>query len=113
VAVEHPLATRVLALASDLDPHLIKEEQVLFPMIRAGHGASAGDPIAGMEMEHEAVGGMLRRLRELTDDYRIPEGACNTWRALWVGLEALEHDLHDHIHLENNILHTRVLGTRE
>ena len=51
--------------------------------------------------------GMLRKLRSLTGEYVVPEGACNTWRALWVGLETLERDLHEHIHLENNILHKR------
>ena len=60
-----------------------------------------------MEHEHEAAGAALRRLRELTDDYSVPEGACNTWRALWHGLAALEEDLHQHIHLENNILFPR------
>ena len=62
-----------------------------------------------MEQEHEAVGAMLRRLRELTDDYTVPAEACNTWRALWVGLADLERALHEHIHLENNILHPRAL----
>ena len=55
----------------------------------------------------EELGGMLRKLRSLTGEYVVPEGACNTWRALWVGLEVLERELHEHIHLENNILHKR------
>jgi regulator of cell morphogenesis and NO signaling len=48
-------------------------------------------------------------LRELTNNYLVPDGACNTWRALWHGLAALETDLHQHIHLENNILFPRAL----
>ena len=56
---------------------------------------------------------MLRRLRELTDDYQVPDGACNTWRALWAALEALEVELFEHIHLENNILFPRALGVGE
>lgn len=96
-----------LGMKADLDQHLEKEEQILFPMIRQGQGSMATGPIAVMEQEHEAVGGMLRRLRELTGDYTVPEGACNTWRALWVGLADLERALHEHIHLENNVLHPR------
>jgi regulator of cell morphogenesis and NO signaling len=67
----------------------------------------AGGPIEVMEQEHDAVGALLRRLRELTDGYRVPAAACNTWRALWHGLAALEESLHRHIHLENNILFPR------
>lgn len=98
-----------LALKADLEPHMMKEEQVLFPMIRSGQGHAAEGPISVMEMEHDAVGGMLRRLRALTDDYKVPAAACNTWRALWHGLADLERALHEHIHLENNILHERAL----
>ena len=50
-----------------------------------------------------------KRLRELTDGYQVPEEVCNTWRALWHGLAALEEALHQHIHLENNILFPRAL----
>ena len=52
----------------------------------------------------------LRRLRELTNAYEVPAEACNTWRALWHGLAALEESLHRHIHLENNILFPRALA---
>lgn len=99
----------ILALKADLEPHMIKEEQVLFPMIRAGQGHAAGGPISVMEMEHDEVGRMLARLRELSCDYQVPEAACNTWRALWHGLADLERVTHEHIHLENNILHVRAL----
>jgi len=99
-----------LALKDELDQHLLKEERILFPMIQAGQGATAGGPISVMEHEHDSAGAALRRLRELTGDYRVPEEACNTWRALWAGLEDLERALHEHIHLENNILFPRVLG---
>jgi regulator of cell morphogenesis and NO signaling len=96
----------VTALRADLEPHMQKEEQVLFPMIRRGRVPDG--PIAVMEAEHEAVGALLVRLREVTDQFRVPAGACNTWRALWAGLEALERDLHEHIHLENNVLFPRL-----
>lgn len=99
-----------LELKAELDGHMAKEEQILFPMIKRGQGAMAGGPVAVMEHEHDVAGNLLRRLRELTDGYEVPAEACNTWRALWHGLEALERDLHEHIHLENNILFPRALA---
>jgi len=99
-----------LGLKAELDQHMMKEEQILFPMIRAGQGAMAMGPIAVMEQEHVDAGSALARLRELTGGYAVPEEACNTWRALWHGLEALERDLHEHIHLENNVLFPRALA---
>ena len=89
---------------------MMKEEAILFPMVRRGQGGGARGPVAVMEHEHQEAGDALRRLRELTDDYTVPEGACTTWRALWFGLETLESSLHEHIHLENNILFPRALA---
>jgi regulator of cell morphogenesis and NO signaling len=97
-------------LKTELEDHMAKEEEILFPMIRKGEGMLADGPIAIMEEEHEAAGAALRRLRELTGDYQVPAEACNTWRALWHGLAALEGALHQHIHLENNILFPRALA---
>ncbi len=97
-------------LRAELEQHMAKEEQILFPMIMQGRGNGANAPITVMMHEHEIAGAALRRLRELTNDYTVPEEACNTWRALWHGLAALESDLHDHIHLENNILFPRALA---
>ncbi len=96
-------------LVEDLVPHMKKEEQVLFPWIRSGQGASAAAPVQVMESEHEHVGQTLAELRRLTNDYVVPDEACGSWRALWHGLEALEADLHRHIHLENNVLFPRAL----
>lgn len=101
------LLTTFLAIKADIDQHLPKEEMILFPMIKRGEGAMAGGPMHVMELEHEQLGGMLHKVRELTNGFEVPEGACNTWRALWAGLEDLERSLHEHIHLENNILHPR------
>jgi len=103
------LLSTLLALEAELTDHMMKEEQILFPMIRRGEGAFAGGPISVMEEEHESAGAALLKLRELTSDYTVPEEACTTWRALWHGLESLESELHDHIHLENNILFPRAL----
>ena len=97
------------ALADELEGHMQKEEQILFPMIIAGQGAMADGPVSVMQQEHDTAGEALRRLREICNDYIVPEAACNTWRALWHGLAALERDLHQHIHLENNILFPRAL----
>ena len=103
------LARTVSELRNELEPHMMKEEQILFPWIRSGRGASAGPPIQVMMMEHEAAGALLERLRELSSGYQPPEDACATWSALYEGLEALDADLRQHIHLENNILFPRAL----
>ena len=98
------------ALRLELEQHMLKEERVLFPMILAGQGTAAAGPVNVMEIEHQSAGGELKKLRELTDNFQVPEGACNSWRALWAGLEAFEGDMHEHIHLENNILFPRALA---
>ena len=98
------------ALRMELESHMMKEEQILFPMIRAGRGREAGGPVAVMEQEHASAGAALQRLRELTNDFQPPEGACATWKGLWAGLADLESELHLHIHLENNILFPRAMA---
>ncbi len=115
----HPELARVAelyrAMVADLTPHLMKEEQILFPFIRQMEQGQSGSscfgsvqsPIRVMEMEHEAVGALLAELRELTDAYTVPADGCNTFRALYDGLETMERDLHLHIYLENQILHPR------
>jgi regulator of cell morphogenesis and NO signaling len=102
-----------VALADDLIPHLQKEELVLFPYARALEAPGAAPaapfgsivrPIACMRDEHEHVDALLRELRRVTSGYALPEGACGSYRALFAGLAELEADLHQHIHLENNVL---------
>lgn len=105
------------ALAASLLPHMRKEEMVLFPYIQAlEKSAESGDPfdpphfgtvenpIRVMMMDHDADGDRLRRMRAITEDYALPEGACPSFTALYSGLQDLEKDLHRHIHLENNVL---------
>jgi regulator of cell morphogenesis and NO signaling len=104
------LVTVIQGLKDELEEHMMKEEQVLFPMILGGNGAMAQGPVSVMEEEHESAGAALRRIRELTDNYTVPEGACTTWNVLWDGLEKLEEGTHQHIHLENNILFPRALA---
>lgn len=105
-------------LAADLEAHMQKEEAVLFPAIRAveaaaGRGEPAAPrlaaPIHVMEREHDRAGMLLAQLRRLTDDYVAPEWACRTFRGLYQGLEALELEMHVHVHLENNVLFPHAL----
>lgn len=102
------------ALKEELDLHLRKEEMILFPAIealeatrRAAPFGTVQNPIRMMEHEHDSAGAALRTMRGLTDNYTAPPEACPTWLALYHGLDALEKDLHVHIHLENNILFPR------
>ena len=97
-------------MQGELGQHMMKEEQILFPMILSGQGSMATGPVQVMEHEHEEAGKNLARLRELTSDYDPPEEACKTWRALFLGLGQFEKDLMQHIHLENNVLFPRALS---
>jgi regulator of cell morphogenesis and NO signaling len=99
-------------LVAELEPHMQKEEQILFPMIRrlessGSSGGSVGSPIAVMEHEHDNAGNALRHLRELTSDFTPPPEACNSFRAMLDGLATLEANTHEHIHKENNVLFVR------
>ena len=104
------LTELLMEMQQELESHMQKEEQVLFPMILRGAGAMAGGPISVMRFEHDQHGEALERLAELTDDIHAPAGACNTWQALYRGLNELRVDLMQHIHLENNLLFPRALG---
>jgi regulator of cell morphogenesis and NO signaling len=92
----------------DLEEHMRKEEQILFPMITRGMGQMAVQPVRMMRLEHEGHDKALAELYRITRDITLPEHACNTWRALYVGLKNLTQDLRDHIHMENNILFDRI-----
>lgn len=94
-------------LRGELEIHLLKEEEVLFPEIRAGQ-ADALAPLADMEREHDVAGQILHELRDLTGNFTPPAGVCETFRALYGHLEALSRDIHRHVHLENYILAPRV-----
>lgn len=106
------LLALVLELRADLEPHLMKEEQILFPWIRRGEGPTPEGPVAVMLSEHDDVARMLEELRRLTGDFRVPAGACATWTALWRGLEAFDRELREHVALENNVLFPRALARR-
>jgi len=105
-------------LAADLAHHLDKEEIILFPFIRSLAQAAGNrhvlppqtpfgtiqNPLGLMEVEHEAAAHDLSKLRQLSNNYQPPEEACATWRAFYAELDAFERDLHEHVHLENNVL---------
>jgi regulator of cell morphogenesis and NO signaling len=114
------LGTLLEAVDSELSPHLLKEEAVLFPAFRqmelAGEGATRRacfpaliNPIRHMMEDHDDAGELLRRIRTITNQYALPTNACMTYQALYRGLKEFEEDLHRHIHLENNILFPRAL----
>jgi regulator of cell morphogenesis and NO signaling len=103
------LAAHLAGMAAAVDDHLAKEEQILFPMILSGNLAYARMPVQVMMLEHDDHGASLRRTRELTSGLQAPPEACATWSALYLGLQQLEHDLMDHIHLENNVLFPIIL----
>ena len=109
-------------LCADLKPHMFKEEQVLFPYIVAMSQAAdqnravpfapfgtVNNPVRMMMMEHDTAGQILRELRALTSDYKVPADACISYQTLYQALENFEKDLHQHIHLENNILFPKAL----
>lgn len=104
-------------LQMDIEMHLAKEERILFPWIKdmemyaegqgpkpAMHCGSIENPIRQMEQEHESAGHILGEMRSNGSEYQLPDDACESFKALYDGLRALEKDLHEHIHLENNIL---------
>jgi regulator of cell morphogenesis and NO signaling len=104
-------------LARELMHHMDKEERILFPYIRAMLAARAANvklpptpfgtiqnPVRMMEAEHQQAGQDLWLLRDLTDGFEPPADACATWRACYGALSAFERDLHEHVHLENNVL---------
>jgi regulator of cell morphogenesis and NO signaling len=91
-----------------LEEHMEKEEGILFPMILRGMGGMAKSPVAVMRQEHEMHAEGLAAINKLTHNINLPQGACNTWRALYTGLESFKSDFMNHIHLENNILFDRI-----
>jgi len=114
----HEVAAHFQELSADLIPHLMKEEQILFPYLRQLEARESGEacfgtvqsPIRVMEAEHEVVGGLLTRLREQTRGYTTPADGCATYQALCAGLQELEADTHLHIFLENQLLHPRAVA---
>ena len=115
-----------LALAEELTLHLLKEERMLFPYIEQLEDAAKSgrrpvpamfgtvrNPVRMMAMEHDSAGELLRKMREVTNGYTVPEDGCMSYRLLYRALPEFEADLHEHIHLENNILFLRAIVLEE
>ena len=113
----------VLAITEEMSLHMHKEEVVLFPRIKeleklAGH--EHGDiklsasylqaPVTMMEQEHDYAGSLLAEIRKESADYTPPADACTTYKLLFASLQAFEMDLHQHVHLENNILFPKAIA---
>jgi len=125
--VNHPeaveIANKFSLVVNELNSHMMKEENILFPyikelvsakknktMINSSCFGSIGSPIHVMEMEHEAVGDLFEQISKLADNYTPPADACTTYRLSYAKLKEFEDDLHQHIHLENNILFPKAIS---
>lgn len=122
----HQMYEVLEAMATEMRTHMLKEEQVLFPRLikveqAAEHGTALEpaffgaliNPIRHMMGDHDDTGELLRSIRALAHDYKLPEEACMSYHGLYQGLTHLEKDLHRHIHLENNILFPRALALEQ
>jgi regulator of cell morphogenesis and NO signaling len=120
------IAATLMHLDEELTQHLAKEEAVLFPYIaRLEQSVSnatpkphscfgtVSNPIAMMTQEHDAAGTLLAEIRRLTGNFTTPPDACPTFHAFYDGLREFEQDLHQHIHLENNIYFPRAIELEE
>jgi regulator of cell morphogenesis and NO signaling len=117
----HQVQAAFTELGNELAAHLIKEEQILFPYIK--HMVSGDkcpscfgtvqNPIRMMMVEHDNAGGKLREIRRATSDYTLPQDACFSYGTLFNALLEFEADLHQHIHLENNILFPRAIALEQ
>ncbi len=120
------VVTLVRELTADMLPHMLKEEQILFPYVEqveraASSGAAAPTPFFGtvknpvrmMMLEHDRVGELIARLRKVTEDYTAPPSACFSYRELYRRLADLELRTHEHIHMENNMYFPRAVALEE
>lgn len=116
------IAAHFDAIGREFQQHMQKEENALFPFIKAlarskdgGQEAtpspfgSVQNPIRMMEAEHQSAGDEMRTIRELSGSYVLPDDACTTYRVTYQELRDFEIDLHQHVHLENNILFPKAI----
>jgi regulator of cell morphogenesis and NO signaling len=112
------------AVKEEMEGHMKKEELILFPRIKELEKLANNEnanlqlnlgylqsPITVMEQEHDHAGNLLNDIRILSDDYTPPQDACTTYRLSFAALKAFELDLHQHVHLENNILFPKAIET--
>lgn len=120
------VAENFSAVAEELSAHMMKEERILFPYVIQLYSSykkkeeatpspfgTVRNPIRMMEMEHESAGALLKEMRQVTNNYALPVDACNTYTVTFKKLDEFENDLHQHIHLENNILFPRAIQLEE
>lgn len=113
---EHPkvpagLSDALRQIQGELEQHMAREEAILFPAMRQWAKGRFDIPTAAFRHEHDDQGTQIRLLESLTDDFTLPEGACRSWQALYVGTAQFAEELMEHIHLENNILFPRFATT--
>ncbi|MBI2271210.1 MAG: iron-sulfur cluster repair di-iron protein [Bacteroidetes bacterium] len=123
----HPEAIEIanlfLKVVDELNRHMMKEENVLFPYIKIltstkkdlknlepSPFGTIENPVRMMEMEHEQVGDLVESINKLSNGYTPPTDACTTFRLSYAKLKEFEDDLHQHIHLENNILFPKAIA---
>jgi len=109
-SVPRGLAKSLTMLHEELSSHMMKEEQILFPMIKQGMGSQAMGPISVMESEHDDAGELVEVIKHITHNVTPPADACTTWRAMYNGINEMIDDLMEHISLENNVLFPRALA---
>ena len=109
------------AVKDEMEQHMQKEEVILFPGIKEAerqlaewteiiiNNTSLLAPISVMEQEHDHAGSAMAEIRQLTNNYNLPDDACTTYKLSFAALQAFELDLHQHVHLENNILFPKAL----
>ncbi len=108
--VPRGLTKYLTALHQELSSHMMKEEQILFPMIKQGMGRQAAGPISVMESEHDDAGELVEVIKHVTQNVTPPAEACTTWKAMYKGINEMIDDLMEHISLENNVLFPRALA---
>ncbi len=112
----------VATLKEELELHMQKEEDVLFPRIKEIEKkalepeesarfniSSLRGPVTMMEQEHDHAGSLMEEIRTLSNNYEVPADACTTYKLAYTSLQAFEIDLHQHVHLENNILFPKAM----
>ncbi len=108
--VPRGLTKYLTMLHEELTNHMMKEERILFPMIKQGQGSYAAGPVSVMESEHDEAGELLEVIKHTTHNVTPPPEACTTWKAMYNGINELIDDLMEHISLENNVLFPRALA---
>jgi regulator of cell morphogenesis and NO signaling len=104
------LANLLECIQADLEGHMSREEAILFPLMEQNDEVVLAHPIAQMRHEHDVEARHLAALEHVTGGFTLPDGACNSWRALYTSAKKFSEDLVEHMHLENNVLFPRFAG---